>query len=57
MVNRNGMLSGAMHFPPDRPMAQMLKEEGADVYGQVVDFDSVWDPMTELVAPNPSDAR
>tara|TARA_Y100001978_G_C23601211_1_gene388855 strand:- start:250 stop:417 length:168 start_codon:yes stop_codon:yes gene_type:complete len=25
VVNRNGMLSGAMHFPPDRKMAQILK--------------------------------
>ena len=50
VVNRNGMLSGAMHFPPDRPMAQMLKDEGVDVKdGQVVEFDRVFlDPMTEL---------
>ena len=50
VVNRNGMLSGAMHFPPDRPMAQMLKDECVDVKdGQVVEFDRVfWDPMTEL---------
>ena len=50
VVNRNGMLSGAMHFPPDRPMSKMLIEEGVDVKdGQVVEFDRVfWDPMTEL---------
>ena len=50
VVNRNGMLSGAMYFPPDRPMAQMLKDEGVDVKdGQVVEFDRVFlDPMTEL---------
>lgn len=50
VVNRNGMLSGAMHFPPDKPMAEMLEKEGIGVKdGQVVDFDAVfWDPMTEL---------
>ena len=25
VVNRNGMQSGVIHFPPDRPMAQMFK--------------------------------
>ena len=50
VVNRNGMLSGAMHFPLERPMAEMLEKEGIGVKdGQVVDFDVVfWDPMTEL---------
>ena len=50
VVNRNGMLSGAMHFPPETPMADMLENEGVKVKdGQVVDFDRVfWDPMTEL---------
>ena len=50
VVNRNGMLSGAMHFPPDRPMAEQLAKEGVKVKdGQVVEFDRVfWDPMTEL---------
>ena len=50
VVNRNGMLSGAMHFPPEKPMAQMLEKEGIEVKdGQVVNFDAVfWDPMTEL---------
>jgi len=50
VVNRNGMLSGAMHFPPDKPMAELLKMEGVGVIdGQVVEFDRVfWGPMTEL---------
>ena len=50
VVNRNGMLSGAMHFPPEIPIADMLENEGVKVKdGQVVDFDRVfWDPMTEL---------
>ena len=50
MVNRNSMLSGVIHFPPDRPMAQTFKEEGVDVKDvQVVEFDRVFlDSMTEL---------
>jgi methylated-DNA-protein-cysteine methyltransferase-like protein len=50
VVNRKGMLSGALHFPPDMPMAEALEKEGVKVNdGQVVEFDKVfWDPMTEL---------
>ena len=50
VVNRNGMLSGAMHFPPEKPMAEKLEMEGIEVKdGQVVNFDAVfWDTMTEL---------
>lgn len=50
VVNRNGMLSGAMYFPPETPMADLLEKEGVKVKdGQVVEFDRVfWDPMTEL---------
>ena len=50
VVNRNGMLSGAMHFPPETPMADLLEQEDVKVKdGQVVEFDRVfWDPMTEL---------
>jgi len=50
VVNRLGMLSGALHFSPDTPMANELEKEGVLVKdGQVVDFDKVfWDPMTEL---------
>ena len=50
VVNRNGMLSGAMHFPPETPMADLLEKEGVKVKdGQVVEFDRLfWDPMTEL---------
>ena len=49
-VNRNGMISGAMHFPLEKPIAEMLEKEGVGVKdGQVVDFDVVfWEPMTEL---------
>ena len=50
VVNRNGILSGAIHFPPDCSMSEQLENEGVKVKdGQVVEFDRVfWDPMTEL---------
>ena len=50
VVNRLGMLSGALHFPPERSMADELNNEGVKVKeGQVVEFDKCfWDPMTEL---------
>ncbi|HHZ81981.1 MAG TPA: MGMT family protein [Flavobacteriales bacterium] len=50
VVNRLGMLSGALHFPPARSMAQELENEGIIVKeGQVVELDRLfWDPMTEL---------
>ena len=50
VVNRNGMLSGAMHFPPETHMADLLEQECVKVKdGQVVEFDRLfWDPMTEL---------
>ena len=49
-VNRFGMLSGALHFPPKKFMAVELREEGVQIKeGQVVEFDKYfWDPMTEL---------
>ena len=50
VVNRKGMLSGKHHFPPDRPMAERLRQEGVDVDDdRVVDFTlRFWDPVTEL---------
>tara|TARA_B100000767_G_C19745523_1_gene528304 strand:- start:502 stop:822 length:321 start_codon:yes stop_codon:yes gene_type:complete len=50
VVNRLGMLSGAIHFPPQRSMEDELAKEGVIVKdGQVVTFDRYfWDPMTEL---------
>jgi len=50
VVNRLGMLSGALHFPPQKPMAEELEKEGINVKdGQVVAFvRHFWDPMTEL---------
>jgi methylated-DNA-protein-cysteine methyltransferase-like protein len=44
------MLTGAIHFPADQPMAAMLEAEGVVVKdGCVVDFDAVfWDPVSDL---------
>ena len=50
VVNRLGMLSGAIHFPPDMAMAAQLEAEGVGIENDtVVDFERVfWDPMREL---------
>ena len=50
VVNRLGMLTGAIHFPANRPMAAQLEAEGVVIENDtVVDFEAVfWDPMTEL---------
>ena len=50
VVNRHGMLTGAIQFPADRPMDVMLEAEGVVVKdGCVVDFEAVfWDPLSEL---------
>ena len=50
VVNRNGLLSGRHHFPPERPMEDQLMAEGIAVSDhQVVDFDKhFWDPNVEL---------
>jgi methylated-DNA-protein-cysteine methyltransferase-like protein len=50
VVNRNGMLSGKVHFgEPDR-MEKLLKKEGIKVKNDVVvDFEKIfWDPLKEL---------
>ena len=40
VVNRNGLLSGRHHFPPERPMEAQLLAEGIAVRDyQIVDFD------------------
>lgn len=50
VVNRQGLLTGSMHFPADRPMAETLSREGVRVEeGKVCDFEEVfWDPMVAL---------
>lgn len=50
VVNRQGLLTGKMHFAtPDR-MQELLEAEGIQVQDdQVQDFDRLfWDPLTEL---------
>lgn len=46
VLNRNGMLTGKGHFPPERPMDQLLEAEGVRVVDdQAVDFETLfWDP-------------
>jgi len=51
VVNRNGLLSGRHHFPPERPMDRALQAEGIEVIdNQVQNFKEVyWDPNIELM--------
>ena len=50
VVNRNGLLTGKMHFGDPDAMENLLKKEGIEVKNdQVVRFkELVWDPFTEL---------
>lgn len=50
VVNRNGLLTGKMHFSPPESMQQRLEKEGIKVVDdKIVDFQKVyWDPQTEL---------
>ena len=51
VVNRNGLLTGKMHFETPDKMQQLLEAEGIKVKDdKVQDFKSVfWDPMIELL--------
>jgi len=51
VVNRNGLLTGKMHFETPDKMQQLLEAEGIKVKDdKVQDFRSVfWDPMIELL--------
>ena len=51
VVNRNGILSGKYHFPPDRPMEASLIAEGIQVIDdQIQEFEKhFWDPNVELL--------
>ena len=51
VVNRNGMLSGKMHFSPPELMQQLLEKEGIKVENDtIINFDKhFWDPSTELL--------
>lgn len=50
VVNRNGMLSGKMHFAYPEQMQELLEKEGIKIVDdKVVDFEKkFWDPMKEL---------
>jgi methylated-DNA-protein-cysteine methyltransferase-like protein len=50
VVNRNGLLSGKMHFGSPGEMQRRLRAEGIKVKkDRVLDFDKLfWDPLKEL---------
>ena len=50
VVNRNGMLSGKMHFDYPEQMQELLEKEKVKVVNdKVVDFEKkFWDPMREM---------
>lgn len=50
VVNRNGMLSGKMHFAYPEQMQELLEKEGLKIIDdKVVDFErKFWDPAKEL---------
>jgi methylated-DNA-protein-cysteine methyltransferase related protein len=50
VVNRNGMLSGKMHFATPTLMEELLKKDGVEVVNNtVVDFEKrFWNPAVEL---------
>ena len=50
VVNRNGLLTGKMHFSDPNEMEDRLKREGVEIKDdKVLDFNRVyWDPSIEL---------
>ena len=50
VVNREGLLTGKVHFTPPSAMQQRLEAEGVKVKkDKVVNFDQLfWDPVKEL---------
>lgn len=50
VVNRQGLLTGKMHFPTPTTMEELLNAEGVIVINdQVQNFDKIfWDPFIEL---------
>ncbi|HEX2608636.1 MAG TPA: MGMT family protein [Flavisolibacter sp.] len=50
VVNRQGLLTGKIHFHPPERMQQLLEKEGIQVADdQIIDFEKkFWDPLTEL---------
>ena len=53
VVNRNGLLSGKMHFPTPDSMQQALESEGIQIQDdQIQHFSEIfWDPSKELNLP------
>ena len=53
VVNRNGFLSGKMHFPTADSMQQALESEGIQIQDdQIQHFSEIfWDPSKELKLP------
>ena len=51
VVNREGMLTGKLHFDPPESMQRKLEEEGIKVVkDQVQQFDqSFWNPSKEIM--------
>jgi len=51
VVNRNGMLTGKVHFSTPTAMQELLEREGVKVENdRVVDFKKLfWDPQKELL--------
>lgn len=50
VVNRNGLLTGKLHFDGTNLMQQLLENEGIVIFNnQIVDFDKVlWIPEVQL---------
>ncbi len=53
VVNRNGLLSGKMHFPTPDSMQQSLESEGIEIIEDQIQYFSeiFWDPSQELNLP------
>lgn len=51
VVNRNGVLTGKMHFDPPQKMQEQLEKEGLQISDdQILNFqEHFWDPATELL--------
>ena len=51
VVNRNGLLTGKMHFSSPTKMQELLEAEGHEIKGdQIESFPNVfWDPSEELL--------
>jgi methylated-DNA-protein-cysteine methyltransferase-like protein len=54
VVNRNGLLTGKIHFGSPDEMQELLESEGVKIEDDcVTDFDKLyWDPFKELIINN-----